>query len=174
MQSNVQKNLGFTLIELMVAIALIAILAALLLPAVNRSKEKAKRAKCENQLHQLYTLAVMYAEDHDGYLCSYDDMLKQIPMLCPSDDSDGKRQKYFQYRQRTSFHGSCFVFSVGTNRGERLQTWSDPSHRDWWLVVENEPFHDPSKQIGFEPDKWKGHFLKLLLDGSTRWPLLEQ
>ena len=78
MQSNVHKNLGFTLIELMVTLALIAILAALLLPAVNRSKEKAKRAKCENQLHQLYTLAVMYAEDHDGYLCSYDDMLELV------------------------------------------------------------------------------------------------
>jgi Tfp pilus assembly protein PilE len=163
------------LTELVVVIAVIGILAALLLPAVNRSKEKAKRAKCENELHQLYSLALMYAEDHEGHLCSYDDMLRQIPMLCPSDNSNGQRQKFYQYAQPTSFHGSLFVFSGESNTATLpVQFWSNPSYRDWWLVVENEPFHDPSRQIGFEPDKWKGRFLELLVDGSTSWPLWEQ
>src|SRR5258705_470241 len=40
--------------------------------------------------------------------------------------------------------------------------------------TEWEPYHDLSKQPGFEPDKWKGRFLTLLGTGSTSWPLLEQ
>ena len=159
---------AFTLLELLLVVGIIGLIVALLLSAVSRSKEKAKRAKCESQLHQFYILAILYAEDHEGYLCSYDDMLRQIPMVCPSDNSAGKRQKSL-HTQPTSFDECRILFLDGTNKGERLPTWNN-----WWLVVENEPFHDPSKQTGFEPDKWKGHFLLLRGDGSTSWPLLEQ
>ena len=179
MQIGFRKNIAFTVIELMLVIALIMILAALLLPAISRSKEKAKRTKCQNQLRQFYTVAILYAEDHEGYLCSYDDMLRQIPMLCPSDDSTGKRLKaiWSQNPEPTSFQCAPCFFLLGTNRGAPLQAWSSPSYRGSSLLVENEPFHDPAKtpseQIG-EQYKWRGHFLELLVDGSTSWPVLDQ
>jgi prepilin-type N-terminal cleavage/methylation domain-containing protein len=55
---------GFTLIELLVVIVIIAILAALLLPVLNRTKVAAKRTTCINDLHQINLAVLMYADDH--------------------------------------------------------------------------------------------------------------
>lgn len=58
---------GFTLIELLVVVTIIAILASLLLPSLQRTKEKAKTSLCANNLKTLAQAANMYFEDHDGY-----------------------------------------------------------------------------------------------------------
>ncbi len=63
-----KKN--FTLIELLIVISIIAILVAILLPALGSARKKAVEIKCHSNLRQQFTAATQYASDHGWYPAS--------------------------------------------------------------------------------------------------------
>ena len=62
--------IGFTLIELLVVISIIAVLIAILLPALSNAREVSRSAYCLNQLRQISVLGTVYMQDSDGHFTS--------------------------------------------------------------------------------------------------------
>ena len=69
-QMNKSKMLIFTLIELLIVIAIIAILAGMLLPVLGKAREQARYTACSGQIRQIGTAIAMYTNDYEGYMPS--------------------------------------------------------------------------------------------------------
>ena len=89
------RSKGFTLIELLVVIAIIAILAAILFPIFTSAKAKGLQTTCANNMRQIVTAMLQYADDHSGKLTPlnafvmYEDGTPAPPN--PADRTAGKK-----------------------------------------------------------------------------------
>lgn len=103
-----KKKHGFVLIELLIVIAMIGILAAILLPALARTREAARRTSCANNLMQIGMAFAMYASENEnrlpwggghnraGVLIKLEAQYLGVPdvFVCPSDATDNADDFY--------------------------------------------------------------------------------
>ncbi len=101
------RSRALTLPELLVAILIISLLAALVAPIYGRSKEAGKRGVCITRLRQFGTALSLYADAYGDYpkdpsLLSHSEQLPAVLLACPSDPFDGFASVAWQCRGRKS------------------------------------------------------------------------
>lgn len=102
-RADLRRKVGFTLIELLVVIAIIGILAALLLPALAKSKQRALATQCLSNLRQIGLGMNLYAEDFKG-LYPESGAIIFWNQIDPQTQNHGWMQQILAFTQNTNIY----------------------------------------------------------------------
>ena len=173
-----EKHSGFTLIEMLVVIGIIAVLAAVLFPVFTHVREKARASACLSNYHQIGLAVHMYAQDSDDQTppdgSSFSGLIADLKpftnnaaiFVCPDDYDNIKEGRAGSYRMLDLYQGK--PLSCG---------WPDPynpkdTSRPTSTILAYEAEHDLNKThpVAVQPTyRHSGGTQYLLFDGHARW-----
>jgi type II secretion system protein G len=161
-----ERQRGFTLIEMMIVVAIIAILVTILVPNFMRARAQAQTAACEGNLKEIATALELYETDHDAY-----------PQSGTIDSNNSDLQPYLQQTpiDPAAGPGKPYTFSVSTDAaGEASYAITCPGLHDpaTLQAISQGATGAAHIQIGFcYPRDWQLRLERLPDERSTaqRW-----
>ena len=153
-ESKSRKFLSFTLIELLIVIGIIAILASMLLPALNKARGAAKRIACVSNFKQIGTQFHAYVDDNKGSVPDTGNFM-QCKLLAGPNTTNGNDQTTLRglyicpsakevngcKTYRTSYSCTASSSAVETRGGGCFQLVAGPPvevrHRKFMLIFSN-------------------------------------
>jgi prepilin-type N-terminal cleavage/methylation domain-containing protein len=174
-----RKINAFTLLEILIVMAIISLLAALLLPMLQASRERARKSVCISNLRQIGMVLTTYKDEWDGlypkeFLADAFTNSTKALLHCPSDTSDVHYDQSIDLPpdKMTSYDWSGKWLAIGFNK------WGD-TYKERIQFIET---HHPTAGIvacihhGYDPryNRKVRHVLRLTFEGSVRDVILPQ
>ena len=134
---------AFTLIEVLVVIAIISILATLLIPSLREARDKAMEMHCVSNLHQWGVTISLYHDDHDGFTETL------------TDPQDPSMANYWPHSVRAYFSNDSTLFCPRASKVKPPGFGNGPSHRGTTFYAWN-----AAGWWDGNPDRWAGSYGK--------------
>lgn len=157
---------GFTLIEVLTAIAIIAVVAAISFPVIVRAKESAYKTKSASNMKQVFYAIELYSQEYNGSTVGTMEQMGLPPW--PTEEFLGKAVHDMYPPLRPSDKWRTFMYMpIPEKEDKRDLTWADYTQKAGpSAVLICDPFFNP-KGTDDEQEYWKDPYVRKFVMGVT-------